>query len=165
MFFRFLFGVVLISVIFGCRAGNLGSGTGVVSYEISFNTDKNYIINETSFILQLYEYTIEIVDPTKDYYVMQTYWRLRDGQMAIGSDTIGVLFRDRVKVHIIPRGRTSVYFRSYQIYNTVLEFEVQASMGLGNWVKVTPPKDYLEEYHAIVKEIKLRMLKYGPSSG
>jgi hypothetical protein len=76
MFFRFLFVVVLISVIFGCRAGNLGSGTGVVSYEISFNTDKNYIINETSFILQLYEYTIEIVDPTKDYYVMQTYWRL-----------------------------------------------------------------------------------------
>jgi hypothetical protein len=106
---------------------------------------------------------IEVIDPSKDYYVIGTYWRLRDGEMAFGSDVVKVLFRDRVLVHIIPRGRTSVYFRSYQVYNTVLQFEIQAKVGSDRWVKVSPPDYYLKEYEEIVKEIKFRMLRYGPS--
>jgi len=155
-----------LSFIFvSCWSKELTGGRGLVSYEISFNTDKNYIINEASFILQLYGYMIEIVDPSKDYYVLQTYWRMGDGQMAFGSDTVWVLFRDRVLIHIIPRGRSSFYFRGYQVYNTVLQFEFQMKSGSGSWVKANPPGDYLEQYETIIKEIKRRMLRYGVSLG
>ncbi len=159
-------GVILVSslLFFSCWTKELTGSKGVVSYEISFNTDKNYIINEASFILQLYGYAIEIVDPIKDYYVLQTYWRMGDGKMAVGSDTLWVSVRDRVLIHIIPRGRSSFYFRGYQVYNTVLQFEFQMSSGSGVWVKATPPKDYLDEYEMIIKEIKRRMLRYGTSS-
>jgi hypothetical protein len=164
MLYRLILTLFLLLFI-SCRGKDLTDSKGFVSYEISFNTDKNYIINEASFILQLYEYNIEILDPTKDYYVIQTFWRLRDGQMAFGSDTVWALFRDRVLMHIIPRGRSSFYFRGYQVYNTVLQFEFQVQMGQGNWVKATPPKEYISEYETIIKEIKRRMLRYGPSSG
>ncbi len=164
MFHRLI--LVLFFLLFvSCRGKDLTGGRGFVSYEVSFNTDKNYIINEASFVLQLYEYNIEILDPAKDYYVIQTFWRLRDGQMAFGSDTVWVLFRDRVLIHIIPRGRSSFYFRGYQVYNTVLQFEFQVKMGQENWVRIEPPKEYLNEYETIIKEIKRRMLRYGPSSG
>lgn len=156
---------VMCIVLLSCRSGEFVDGRGVVSYDISFNTDKNYIINETAFILQMYEYTLEIVDPMKDYYVIQTYWRVRDGQLAVGVDTVGALFRDRVLIHIVPRGRSSFYFRTYQVYNTIFQFEFQVRMGAGNWVKFSPPENYLKEYSAIIKELKMRMLKYGPSSG
>lgn len=164
-----IFGRLLIGfmcfMMFSCKGGNFISNKGVVSYEVSFNTDKNYIINETTFILQLYEYTLEIVDPMRDYYVIQTYWRVRNGQLSFGEDTVDALFRDRVLIHIVPRGRSSFYFRTYQVYNTVFQFEFQVKMGSGNWVKFSPPEDYLREYTAIIKELKIRMLRYGPSSG
>lgn len=161
---RILMGSICF-VMFSCKGGDIISDKGVVSYEVSFNTDKSYIINETTFILQLYEYTLEIVDPMRDYYVMQTYWRVRNGQLAFGEDTVDALFRDRVLIHIVPRGRSSFYFRTYQVYNTILQFEFQVKMGPSNWVKFSPPEDYLREYMSIVKDLKIRMLRYGPSSG
>ncbi len=164
MFYKIL--TLLIFLVFiSCKSEYLPEGKGFVSYEVSFNTNKVYIVNEVSFILQLYEYTLEIVDPTKDYYVIQTYWRIRDGQIPFGSDTVVALFRDRVLIHIVPRGRSSFYFRGYQVYNTVFHFEFQVKMGSNNWVKFSPPEYYLREYSEIVKELKMRMLRYGPSSG
>jgi len=165
MFCRLLTPLLICFAFISCRGGYLADGKGFVSYEVSFNADKSYIINEATFILQLYEYTLEIVDPTKDYYVVQTYWRVRDGQIPFGSDTVEALFRDRVLVHVVPRGRSSFYFRTYQVYNIVFQFEFQVKMGANNWVKFSPPKDYLKEYSDIIKELKIRMLKYGPSPG
>lgn len=164
MLYKILTLLICLAFI-SCKGGYLADGKGFVSYEVSFNADKSYIINEATFILQLYEYTLEIVDPTKDYYVVQTYWRIRDGQIPFGSDTVTALFRDRVLIHIVPRGRSSFYFRTYQVYNTVLQFEFQVKMGANNWVKFSPPRDYLMEYSEIVKELKMRMLRYGPSPG
>lgn len=156
---------IVCFIIFSCKSGDLAGNKGVVSYEVSFNTDKNYIINEATFVLQMYEYALEIVDPIKDYYVIRSYWRIRDGQLAFGEDTVEALFRDRVFVHIIPRGRSSFYFRTYQVYNTVFQFEFQVRTESGNWVKFSPPEYYLNEYMEILKELRLRMLRYGSSPG
>lgn len=128
------------------------------SYDLAHNTERSSIMNETTQILNLYNFIIESSDLRRDRGALQTFWRTNEGRTAV-NDSERVVLRDRVFLHISPRGKSSIQYNTYQMVNATIEFEVQMNRG-GSWVDVKPFKEFEDQYKAIVRDIRNRMLRY-----
>ena len=128
------------------------------SFDLAHNTERSLIMNETTQILNLYNFIIESSDLRRDRGALQTFWRTNEGLTA-GHDTERVVLRDRVFLHITPRGKSSIQYNMYLMVNATLEFEVQINKG-GSWVDIAPFKEFEDQYKSIVRDIRNRMLRY-----
>ena len=128
------------------------------SYDLAHNTERSLIIDETTQILNLYNFILESSDLRRDRGALQTFWRTNEGLMA-AQDTEKVILRDRAILHISPRGKSSIQYNMYLMVNATLEFEVQINKG-GSWVDIVPFKEFEDQYKSIVRDIRNRMLRY-----
>lgn len=143
-----------------------GSSTGSVSqgelvFDLAHNTERSKIIEETTAVLQLNNYTIEYSDLNRERAALQTYWRTTTQTVVHDTVVRQVVLRDRAILHITPRGRSTVVTNVYLMVNATLEFELQAQNENGGaWEPVSPPQRFTQLYASIVKDIRNRMLKY-----
>lgn len=131
---------------------------GIIFIPLAHNTERIKIMEETTFILHLYNFTIEYSDPNRNQSAIQTHWRVSQALAIENSETLKVMVRDRAFLHISPRGKSSIY-NPYQMVNATLEFEFEIRRD-NLWEKTNPPRQYIEQYEAIVRDIRSRMLKY-----
>jgi len=128
------------------------------SYDLAHNTERSLIINETTQILNLYNFILESSDLRRDRGALQTFWRMNEGLMA-AQDTGKIVLRDRAFLHISPRGKSSIQYNLYLMVNATIEFEVQINKE-GSWVDIVPFKEFEDQYKSIVRDIRNRMLRY-----
>ncbi len=153
-----LFKIFPLFLITSCFLFKSTPEPGVIFIPLAHNTERIKIMEETILILNLYNFTIEYSDPNRNQSAVQTQWRV--GQIiSVGkSETLKVLVRDRAFLHISPRGKSSIY-NPYQMVNATLEFEFEIRRN-DLWEKANPPRQYVEQYQAIVRDIRSRMLRY-----
>lgn len=152
-------GMLLLSVGCGSSTGSVGQGELV--FDLAHNTERSKIIEETTAVLQLNNYTIEYTDLNRERAALQTYWRTTTQTVVHDTAVRQIVLRDRAILHIAPRGRSTVVTNVYLMVNATLEFELQAQKEQGGaWEPVSPPQEYTQLYASIVKDIRNRMLKY-----
>ena len=131
---------------------------GSIIIPLAHNTERIQIMKETTFILHLYNFTIEYSDPNRNRAAIQTQWRINQMFAVEEGETLKVLVRDRALLHISPRGKSSIY-NPYQMVNATLEFEFEIRRN-DLWEKANPPKRFIDQYLSIVRDIRNRMLRY-----
>lgn len=141
-----------------CACGSSGQG-GATSYDLAHNAERSRIMTETSEVLSLYNFNVESTDQQRDRGAIQTFWRTGDGSDKNKSDSTQSAIRDRAFLHVSPRGKSSIQVNVYLMVNATLQFEIQKKKG-DSWVDMTPTKEYLQQYRAIVRDIRNRMLGY-----
>jgi hypothetical protein len=154
-------GVIIVCAAIGgsCSASVEGEKGTRVSYTLAHNTERDLIASETAMILQLYDFTIELNDPTRQHGSLQTQWRQIVQPVMVADRPM--IARDRALLHLSRRGRSSVVYNVYFMVNAAIEFEFQSKEeGTNTWSPAKPPPEMLEQYAAIVKDIRNRMLKY-----
>ncbi len=156
--------IINLGILFvglGCGVSTDAVRQGELVYDLAHNTERSAIIEETSAVLRLNNYTIEYVDLSRERAALQTYWRTTTRTVIHDTVVRQVVLRDRAILHITPRGRSTVVTNVYWMVNATLEFELQAQQEQGGaWEPTPPPQPYLQLYSSIVKDIRNRMLKY-----
>jgi hypothetical protein len=152
--------VAILTLCLSClpACATTGAGGGMVSYELAHNTERSLIMLETSSVLTLYNFVLESSDERRDRGALQTFWRTNYGTARIDSSK-EIPIRDRVFLHISPRGKSSIQYNVYQMVNATIQFEIQMREG-DAWVDIVPLKEYEEQYKAIVRDIRNRMLRH-----
>jgi hypothetical protein len=157
---QLLWGVQLL-VIVGCGSSLSSLDNDGLLFDLAHNTERSKIMEETTAVLGLNNFTIEYSDLNRDRAALQTQWRTTSETVIQDTAIRRISIRDRAILHITPRGRSTVVTNVYLMVNATLEFEVQARTGKeGAWETISPPPHYQQQYRSIVKDIRNRMLKY-----
>lgn len=154
---RFILALSIAMV--GCASVADREGESRLSYQLAHNTERTLIATETAAVLQLYDFTIEYNDPGRQRGMLQTLWRTVtkpvDREDPVGS------YRDRARLNITRRGRSSVVYNVYFMVNASIEFECQMrDDATSTWKSCDPPEFLRKQYETIVKDIRNRMMKY-----
>lgn len=158
---KLMVGIVVVLRVMGCSSSTGATDSDALLYPLAHNTERAQIITETTGILQLYDFTIEYTDLNRDRSAMQTYWRTVHQDASPNEKTIPVWIRDRAILHISPRGRSTIQQNVYLMVNATLQFEIQMRLDSEDeWNSITPTKEYKDQYAAIIKDIRNRMLRY-----
>lgn len=155
----FLVAPIALVCFISCASSSHSEPTLLI-YQLAHNTERVRIINETSLVLQLHNFTIEHVDAGRNQSALRTHWR---PVLSTPSDTLdrAIWIRDRALLHISPRGKSTIMKDVYQMVIAKLQFEVEMKTGeRGDWIVIFPVESFRDHYASIVKDIRNRMLKY-----
>ncbi|MGH2566865.1 MAG: hypothetical protein ACRDGA_00875, partial [Bacteroidota bacterium] len=104
---RLLGALIAGFTVVSCASSVHSTESTLLVYELAHNTERTPIMNETSTVLQLHNFTIEYSDAGRNQSALQTHWRhgLLPPEDSLGSAT---WIRDRALLHISPRGKSSI---------------------------------------------------------